>query len=114
MARAVATMGVELRDGLAGLATVATTAPFLGMFGTAMGMVGCFTGGTGEKSTIVAALASGLCHAMAPTACGLLVAVPALAGYQYLRKRVETFDVETENASLELVNCLCSQGTMLK
>jgi biopolymer transport protein ExbB/TolQ len=114
MARVAALVDRELRHGLAGLATVAATAPFLGMFGTAMGMVGCFTGGTGEKSTIMAALASGLCHAMAPAALGLLVAVPALAGYLSLRRRVEIFDVEMENASLELVNCLCSQRTMLK
>jgi biopolymer transport protein ExbB/TolQ len=56
----------------------------------------------------MAALARNLSEAIVPSALGLLVAVPALA-YQCLRRQAEVFDVEMENASLELVSRLCSR-----
>jgi biopolymer transport protein ExbB/TolQ len=109
MARVAALVDRELRHGLAGLATVAATAPFLGMFGTLVGMYSSFGELSGEKTSVMAYLFGNLSDAIVPTACGLLVAVPALAGYQYLRKRVDAFDVDMENASLELVNWMGSQ-----
>lgn len=109
MARAAALTDRELRRGLAGLATIAATAPFLGMLGTVVGMVRCFPGGSWEKSLLLVWLNSHLADALVPTAFSLLVAVPALAGYQYLRSRAEVFDMEMHNASIELVNRLGSR-----
>jgi len=108
MARAAAMASLELRGDLSDLATVAATAPLLGMLATVLGIMDCFGRGTGEKSTIIPALMSGLSIALVPAACSLLLAVPAFAGYQYLRSRVETFDMEMHNASLDLLNRLGS------
>jgi len=110
MARVAALVDRELRHGLAGLATVAATAPFVGMFGTVLGIVNAFRGGSMEKTAMLAMINRNLADGIVPTACGLLVAVPALAGYQYLRSRVEVLDREMENASLELVNRLGRLG----
>ncbi len=88
------------------LATIASLAVFVGMFGTVLGIINSFRGISGEKSSDMAITASYLADAFVPTAVGLLVAIPAFCFYKYLRQRGEAFDVEMESAGLELVNCL--------
>jgi biopolymer transport protein TolQ len=88
------------------LATVAPVAAFLGFFGTILGIVNSFHGFDGEKSAILAEINAGLSDAFAPTALGLMVAIPAFCFYKYLCERMEAFDTEMESAGLELVNCL--------
>jgi biopolymer transport protein ExbB/TolQ len=57
----------------------------------------------------VAATIEGSAEALVPTALGLLVALPAWWGYRHSSNRAEAFDIEMENASVELLNCLTVQ-----
>lgn len=91
----------RMSRGLSSLATVAATAPFFGLFGTVVGIVNSCPGCGGEKSACLAAVVELLSQSLAPTTMGLLVAVPALWCYKYLRS-----EIEMENASLELANQL--------
>jgi biopolymer transport protein ExbB/TolQ len=111
MAHVAALVDIELRRVLAGLATVAATAPFVGMLGTVVGIMNSFGGLGTERSAARWSMFGHLSDALVFAALGLLVAVPALAGFLYLRNRVEVFDVEMENAALELANRLgCRRG----
>lgn len=97
----------ELRRGLGGLATVAALAPWLGLFGTVVGIAGSLNkGSAGNPASILGAIANDLSAACVLTALGLLVGLTSLWCYRYLASRLEVFDREMEGASLELVNQL--------
>jgi biopolymer transport protein ExbB len=106
MARSIALTRGEMKKGLGSLASIASTALSLGFFGTCIGMVVAFKGGSGDKWTCLAATVEGISEALVPTALGLIVATPAWCGYRYLSNCVDTFEVEMENASAELVDRL--------
>src|SRR6266704_647184 len=80
--RSVAIVHAEMKRGLSALATIGSTAPFVGLFGTVVGIA----------------------DALITTAFGLLVAVPAVWAYNYFTNKVEAFDVEMDNSSMELIN----------
>jgi biopolymer transport protein ExbB/TolQ len=103
-ARSAASKRVEMQKGVAGVATIASIAPWIGMLGTTLGIPTCFPGIGTEKSTVLATNARLLSGALLPTALGLLVALLALLCYKYLRARLANFDVEMETASLQLRN----------
>ena len=94
----------SLKRGLGGLATIGSTAPFVGLFGTVMGILNAFKGISQEKATGLAAVAGGIAEALVTTAFGLLVAIPAVMMFNYLTGRVEAFDVEMDNSSSELID----------
>lgn len=100
------TVHAEMKRGLSGLANIASTAPLVGLFGTVVGIVNAFGGADMEKHALLAAEAAGISEALVTTALGLLVAVPAVWGYNYFISRVEGFDLEMENSSKELVTFL--------
>jgi biopolymer transport protein ExbB len=102
--RTSAIVHAELKRGLGGLATIGSTAPFVGLFGTVMGIFNAFTGIKQNKATGLAAVAGGIAEALATTAVGLLVAIPAVMMFNYLTGRVEAFDVEMDNSSSELID----------
>jgi biopolymer transport protein ExbB/biopolymer transport protein TolQ len=102
--RSVAIVHAELKRGLSGLATIGSTAPFVGLFGTVVGIINAFKGISQEKATGLAAVAGGIAEALVTTAIGLFVAVPAVWAYNYFTNKVEAFDVEMDNSSMELVN----------
>jgi biopolymer transport protein ExbB len=102
--RSVAIVHAEMKRGLAGLATIGSTAPFVGLFGTVMGIINAFKGIANTKMTGLAAVAGGIAEALVTTALGLLVAVPAVWTFNYFTNRVEAFDVEMDNSSMELIN----------
>src|SRR6201997_2957625 len=102
--RAEAIVHAELKRGLGGLATIGSTAPFVGLFGTVGGILNAFKGISQEKATGLAAVAGGIAEALVTTAMGLLVAIPAVMMFNYLTGRVEAFDVEMDNSSSELVD----------
>jgi biopolymer transport protein ExbB/TolQ len=85
--------------GLDGLATVAATAPFLGLLGAVSGIFGSFRGTTGPKLNIMAAMANDLSRSMIPLALGLAVATLASAGYRYLHSCLADFDIEMSHAA---------------
>src|SRR5690348_5606113 len=102
--RSVAIVHAEMKRGLSGLATIGSTAPFVGLFGTVMGIIGAFKGISAQKATGLSAVAGGIAEALVTTALGLLVAVPAVWTFNYFTNRVEAFDVEMDNSSMELIN----------
>src|SRR5271165_6611935 len=102
--RSVAIVHAEMKRGLSGLATIGSTAPFVGLFGTVMGILNAFKGISEQKATGLGAVAGGISEALVTTAIGLLVAIPAVMMFNYLTGRVEAFDVEMDNSSSELID----------
>jgi biopolymer transport protein ExbB len=102
--RSVAIVHAEMKRGLSALATIGSTAPFVGLFGTVVGILNAFKGIETSKATGLSAVAGGIAEALVTTALGLLVAVPAVWAYNYFTNKVEAFDVEMDNSSMELIN----------
>jgi biopolymer transport protein ExbB len=102
--RATAIAIEDLKRGLGGLATIGATAPFVGLFGTTVGIINAFTGMKTEETAGIAAVAGGIAEALVATAIGLFVAVPAVWAFNYFTNRVETFTVELDNSSSELID----------
>jgi biopolymer transport protein ExbB/biopolymer transport protein TolQ len=102
--RAQAIVHAELKRGLSGLATIGSTAPFVGLFGTVVGIINAFQGISQEKSTGLGAVAGGISEALVATAIGLFVALPAVWMFNYFNSQVEAFDVEMDNSSSELID----------
>lgn len=82
--RAIQTETLDLRRGLSALATVANTAPFVGLFGTVWGIMTSFAGIAAAKDTSLAVVAPGIAEALAATAIGLAAAIPAAFAYNRL------------------------------
>ncbi|HVZ59234.1 MAG TPA: MotA/TolQ/ExbB proton channel family protein [Terriglobales bacterium] len=102
--RAEAIVHAELKRGLGSLATIGSTGPFVGLFGTVVGILNAFRGIAENKATGLAAVAGGISEALVTTAVGLFVAIPAVWMYNYFTSRVEAFDVEMDNSSSELID----------
>src|SRR5713101_5552469 len=102
--RSVAIVHAEMKRGLSALATIGSTAPFVGLFGTVIGILNAFKGIASTHATGLSAVAGGIAEALVTTAFGLLVAVPAVWAYNYFTNKVEAFDVEMDNSSMELIN----------
>ncbi len=102
--RAEAIVHAELKRGISTLATIASSAPFVGLLGTVVGIINAFQGIAAEKSTGLGAVAGGISEALVATAIGLLVAIPAVWMFNYFSNRVEAFDVEMGNSSSELID----------
>lgn len=110
--RAEAIVHAELKRGVSGLATIGSTAPFVGLFGTTVGIINAFAGISTEKSTGLGAVAGGISEALVTTAIGLAVAIPAVWMYNYFSNRIEAFDVEMGNSSSELVDYFLKRSQM--
>lgn len=106
LARSERNIHAEMKRGLGVLATIASTAPFVGLFGTVIGLMNAFKGCGAEKAVCMAATVSGISEALVSTALGLFVAVPASWSYNYFTSSLETFDIETANSSMELASYL--------
>jgi biopolymer transport protein ExbB/biopolymer transport protein TolQ len=102
--RAEAIVHAELKRGVAGLATIGSTAPFIGLFGTVVGIINAFKQMAQEKSTGIGAVAGGISEALVTTAVGLFVAIPAVWMFNIFTTKVESFDVEMGNSSSELID----------
>jgi len=102
--RAEAIVHAELKRGLGGLATIGSTAPFVGLFGTVIGILNAFKKISEQKATGLGAVAGGISEALVTTALGLFVAIPAVMMFNYFTGKVEAFDVEMDNSSSELVD----------
>ena len=88
------------------LATIAATSPFVGLFGTVVGIIDAFHGlGTAGAATL-RAVAPGISEALITTAAGLFVAVPAVIAYNQFTARVRLFAASTDDFCRELLNAL--------
>jgi biopolymer transport protein ExbB/TolQ len=101
--RAEAIVHAKLKRGLGVLAAVGATAPFVGLFGTVIGILNAFHQIVTQKTSGLGAVASGISEALVTTAFGLLIAVPSVMAFNYFTGRVEAFDVEMDTSSRELV-----------
>jgi biopolymer transport protein ExbB/TolQ len=102
--RAEAIVHAELKRGVSSLATIGSTSPFVGLFGTVVGIINAFKGISQQKSTGLGAVAGGISEALVTTAVGLFVAIPAVWMFNYFTNRIEAFDVEMGNSSSELID----------
>jgi len=102
--RAEAIVHAELKRGVGNLATIGSTAPFVGLFGTVAGIINAFSSMANEKSTGIGAVAGGISEALVTTAVGLFVAIPAVWMFNFFTSKIESFDVEMGNSSSELID----------
>jgi len=102
--RASALTANDLKKGIPSLATIGSTAPFVGLLGTVVGVIGAFQGIAATGSGGLGAVSAGISEALIETALGLVVAIPAVWFYNFLTGRVEYFNVEMDNSSSELVD----------
>jgi len=112
--RAEAIVHAELKRGVSNLATIGSTAPFVGLFGTVVGIINAFKSMAAEKSTGIGAVAGGISEALVTTAVGLFVAIPAVWMFNYFTSRVEGFDVEMGNSSSELIDYFLKRSQSVK
>ena len=96
----------EMKRGLSGLASIGATAPFVGLFGTVIGIMNGFFGMATAGSGGIGAVAGGIAEALVNTAAGLFVALPAVWGFNYFLGRMERINSEMANASSELLDYL--------
>jgi biopolymer transport protein ExbB/TolQ len=108
--RSEAIVHSKLKRGLGGLATIGSTAPFIGLLGTVIGILNAFQSIASSKATGIGAVAGGISEALVTTAFGLIVAIPAVMAFNYFTNKVEAFDVEMDNSSSELVDYFIKQS----
>ena len=86
------------------LATTASSAPFIGLFGTVWGIMNAFRGLSVTHSSSIQAVAPGIAEALIATAAGLAAAIPALMAYNHFVQQIKVLAVEMDNFSQEFLN----------
>jgi biopolymer transport protein ExbB/biopolymer transport protein TolQ len=94
----------DLRRGIGSLATIATITPFIGLFGTVIGIINAFHGMALTGSGGIGAVSAGIAEALVATALGLGVAIPAAWMFNYFTGKLERLQIEMSNSSSELVD----------
>jgi biopolymer transport protein ExbB/TolQ len=102
--RASTIFNQELKRGLSTLATIATSAPFIGLFGTISGIINAFRGMALTGSGGIGAVAGGIAEALVTTAFGIGVAIIALWCYNTLNTKIEVYDAEMSNTTSQIVD----------
>jgi biopolymer transport protein ExbB/TolQ len=97
---------IQLKRGLGFLATIGSTAPFVGLFGTVVGIINAFRSIAATGSGGMSVVSGGIAEALVSTALGIFVAIPAVVAFNHFTGKVETFHVEMNRASSQLVNRL--------
>ncbi len=108
--RSEAIVHAKLKRGLGALATIGSTSPFIGLFGTVIGILNAFRQIAEQKTPGIGAVAGGISEALVTTAFGLFVAIPAVIAFNYFTNKVEAFDVEMDNSSSELIDYFIKQS----
>jgi len=97
---------IQLKGGLGFLATIGSTAPFIGLFGTVVGIINAFRSIAATGSGGMSVVSGGIAEALVSTALGIFVAIPAVIAFNSFTGKIETFHVQMNRASTQLVNCL--------
>ena len=97
---------IELKRGLGLLATIGSTAPFIGLFGTVVGIINAFRSIAATGSGGMSVVSGGIAEALVSTALGIFVAIPAVVAFNHFTGKIETFHVQMNRASSQLVNRL--------
>jgi len=104
MRRAMRQQITHLERALTFLATTASTAPFVGLFGTVWGIMNAFRGLSFAGATTIQAVAPGIAEALIATAIGLAAAIPSVMAFNYFSRQVRVLSAEMENFSAEFLN----------
>ena len=102
--RAVREQVTHLERALTFLATTASTAPFIGLFGTVWGIMNAFRGLSLTRTSTIQAVAPGIAEALVATAIGLAAAIPSVVAYNHFSRRVRVLTTDMENFSSEFLN----------
>jgi biopolymer transport protein ExbB/TolQ len=97
---------IQLKQGLGFLATIGSTAPFIGLFGTVVGIINAFQNIAATGSGGMSVVSGGIAEALVSTALGIFVAIPAVVAFNHFTGKIETFHVEMNRASSQVLNCL--------
>ena len=97
---------IQLKWGLGFMATIGTTAPFIGLFGTVVGIINAFRSIAATGSGGMSVVSGGMAEALVSTALGIFVAIPAVVAFNTFTGKIEGFHVEMNRASSQLVNRL--------
>jgi biopolymer transport protein ExbB/TolQ len=97
---------IQMKRGLGFLATIGSTAPFIGLFGTVVGIINAFRSIAATGSGGMSVVSGGIAEALVSTALGIFVAIPAVCAFNHFTGKMENFHVEMNRASSQLVNHL--------
>ena len=104
-----ASLGRRLSNGMQFLASLGSSGPFIGLFGTVYGIMYSFIGIANTNTTNLAVVAPGIAEALLATAIGLFAAIPAVIFYNYFQTRISAFGARTEGFVAELMNAISRQ-----
>jgi len=99
----------ELEDKINYLATIASSTPFIGLFGTVWGIMHSFQSIAASKNTSLAVVAPGIAEALLATGLGLIAAIPALIFYNILSSRIYRIESKLDNFAIELYTKLTNR-----
>lgn len=101
--RLVAACGRKMSSGTGVLATIGSTAPFVGLFGTVWGIMNSFIGIAKTQTTNLAVVAPGIAEALLATALGLVAAIPAVVIYNVFARSITGYKAQVADASAEVL-----------
>jgi biopolymer transport protein ExbB len=104
MERFMEEIGTDLRRGLSVLASVGSTAPFVGLLGTVVGIISAFQGIASTGSGGLSSVSAGISEALIETALGLTVAIPAVLAFNYLSTEIAREELGLNHASSQLLD----------
>lgn len=110
MERAKERETASLKRGLTWLATVGSTAPFVGLLGTVVGIINAFEGLSSDGGGGLSSVAGGISEALIATAVGLLVAIPAVMLFNAFNARVESYQIDMNDVASELIDFVLKEG----
>ena len=100
----------NMKKGLGGLASISSAAPFIGLFGTVIGIINAFQAMAASGQGGLGAVSKGITEALITTAAGLLVAIPAVMAFNYFTNTIEQFVVDMNDVSSELISYVLREG----
>jgi len=106
MERYMEEIAADLRRGLSLLASVGSTAPFVGLLGTVLGIISAFQGIAATGSGGLSSVSAGISEALIETALGLSVAIPAVLAFNYLTAKINGEDLRLKNACGQLLDTI--------
>ena len=104
-----ATLAKRLSGGMSFLASVGSSGPFIGLFGTVYGIMNSFIGIANSNTTNLAVVAPGIAEALLATGIGLFTAIPAVIFYNYFQTQISAYGARTEGFIAELTNAISRQ-----
>lgn len=108
--RRLEVLATDARRGMGFLASVGSTAPFIGLFGTVIGIITAFQGIAASGGGGLDAVSAGIAEALIVTAVGLVVAIVSVLIFNYLSARFDKLDMNMQHAAGELIDFLEAQG----